>query len=65
MLLVASGGAAGRPLKRFLIMERVGSVLDIGAVRREHDAAGARSAHALLLGAGTLAACACSRFLAF
>ena len=54
MLLVASGGTAGRPLKRFLIMERVGSVLDIGAVRREHDAAGACSRFII----------SCSRFLA-
>lgn len=39
-LLGASESAAGRQLKRFLLMERVESILDIGAVRREHDAAG-------------------------
>lgn len=40
VLLGASESAAGRQLKRFLLMERVDSILDIGAVRREHDEAG-------------------------
>lgn len=37
----AFGGGDRRPLRRFLLMERVGSVLDVAAVLQEHDAAGA------------------------
>jgi len=35
----APGGGYRRPLRRFLLMEHVESVLDVAAVLREHDTA--------------------------